>query len=34
MIHRSRVLEVESELDWVRAFYVIRMQVEGLMGKE
>ena len=22
---------MEQELDWVRAFYVIRMQVEGLM---
>ena len=25
---------MEQELDWVRAFYVIRMQAEGLMEKE
>ena len=25
---------MEPELDWVRAFYVIRMQAEGLMEKE
>ena len=26
---------MEQELDWVRAFYVIRMQAEGLMeGKK
>lgn len=25
---------MEQELDWVRAFYVIRMQAEGLMDKE
>ena len=24
---------MEQELDWVRAFYVIRMQAEGLMDK-
>ena len=25
---------MEQELDWVRAFYVIRMQAEGLIDKE
>lgn len=25
---------MEQELDWVRAFYVIRLQAEGLMEKE
>ena len=25
---------MEQELDWVRAFYVIRMQAEGLMDKQ
>ena len=25
---------IEQELDWVRAFYVIRMQAEELMEKE
>ena len=25
---------MEQELEWVRAFYVIRMQAEGLMEKE
>ena len=25
---------MEQELDWVRAFYVIRMQAEGLMDRE
>ena len=24
---------MEQEVDWVRAFYVIRMQAEGLMEK-
>ncbi len=24
---------MEQELDWVRAFYMIRMQAEGLMEK-
>ena len=34
--HRLLVLEeaMERELDWVRAFYVIRMQAEGMMDKE
>lgn len=25
---------MEQELDWVRTFYVIRMQAEGLMNKQ
>ena len=25
---------MEQELDWVRAFYVTRMQAEGLMDRE
>jgi len=25
---------MEQELDWVRAFYVIRMQAEGLLEQE
>ena len=25
---------MEQELDWVRAFYVIRMQAEGVMDKQ
>ena len=36
--NQSRLLaledSMEQELDWVRAFYVIRMQAEGLMEKE
>ena len=33
---RLLVLEesMEQELDWVRVFYVIRMQAEGLMDRE
>ena len=30
----KRIKSMEQELDWVRAFYVIRMQAEGLMEKE
>ena len=37
-VHRKELLalekSMEQELDWVRAFYVIRMQAEGLMEKE
>ena len=36
--NQSRLLaledSMEQELDWVRAFYVIRMQAEGLMDRE
>lgn len=35
---KRRLLALEEsmgqELDWVRAFYVIRMQAEGLMDKQ
>ena len=30
----KRIKSMEQELDWVWAFYVIRMQAEGLMEKE
>ena len=30
----KRIKSMEQELDWVRAFYVIRMQAEGLMDRE
>ena len=30
----KRIKSMEQELDWGRAFYVIRMQAEGLIDKE
>jgi DNA-binding transcriptional LysR family regulator len=30
----KRIKSMEQELDWVRVFYVIRMQAEGLMDRE
>ena len=30
----KRIKSMEQELDWVRTFYVIRMQAEGLIDKE
>ena len=30
----KRIKSMEQELDWVRTFYVIRMQAEGLMDRE
>ena len=30
----KRIKSMEQELDWVRTFYVIRMQAEGLMEQE